>query len=209
MTRFIKPKILLFLGIPFLSGCLSTSPVAISPRPWSGNQVLSKTYMVEFFLAENRQSLVSKTGKDFDEFLRDTKILAPGLVVVTVKKYNAEAARIWASISASDIQEVSRILVQQAPATTEKTPDLTLELTYFSYKLADCGGITNSRKIDSTSLMSPGFGCSVERNRMLSLSYPPDWQQGRPTTPSPAIQDGQAVKSLYEKPQRSFPPANK
>ena len=209
MTRFIKLKILLCLGILLLSGCMSTSPAAISPRPWSGNQVVSKSYMVEFSLAENRQSLVSKTGKDFDEFLRDTIILAPGLVVFSVKKYNEEAARIWASISASEIQKVSKVLVQQVPAATEKTPDLTLELTYFSYKLADCGEIINPRKIDSMSLMSPGFGCSVERNRMLSLSYPPDWQQGRPTTQSLAIQDGQAVKSLYEKPPRAFPPVNK
>lgn len=209
MARFIKTKILLSIGIPFLSGCLSISPAANYPRPWSGNQVLSKTYTEDFSLAANRQTLISKTGKDFDEFLRDTKILAPGLVVVAVKKYNEEAARIWTSISASGIQEVSKVLVQQARSTKEKTPDLTLELTYFAYKLADCAGIANPRKIDSTSLMSPGFGCSVERNRMLSLSYPPDWQQGRPTTPSFTIQDGQAVKSLYEMPPRSFPPVNK
>jgi type IV pilus biogenesis protein CpaD/CtpE len=209
LTRFIELKILLFLGIPFFSGCLSASPAAISPRPWTGNQVLSKTYTEDFSLLANRKTMVSKTGKDFDEFLRDTIISAPGLVVFRLKKYNEDAARIWTSISASGIQEVSKVLVQQTPSTNERTPALTLELTYFAYKLADCGGIANLRKIDSTSLTSPGFGCSVERNRMLSLSYPPDWQQGRQTSPPFAIQDGQAVKSLYEKPPRSFPPVNK
>ncbi|USG63037.1 hypothetical protein NBZ79_08600 [Sneathiella marina] len=196
------------MGILFLSGCGDTSPAANYPRPWTENQIISRSHLEEFLLEATGQNLVSKSGKSLDEFLRDVKLLAPGQVVFRVKKYDTEADRIWTAISASGLQEVSKIEVLQAASSKGEMPDLTLELTYFAYKLADCGAVINPRKIDSVSLMSPGFGCSVERNRMLSLSYPPDWQQGRQSTPSLAIQDGQAVQSLYEKAPRVFPSAN-
>ncbi|MEH6547793.1 MAG: hypothetical protein V7701_15260 [Sneathiella sp.] len=205
----MRLKFIVIISTPFLSGCLDNSPAVDFPRPWLGNQILSKTHTEAFFFKADRKVYVSNMGKDFDEFLRNAKISSPGLVVVTLNSNIMDDAQIWSAISESGIQEISKVEVLQAAPNNEQSPDLNLELTYFAYKLTNCGSITNPRKIDSTNLVSPGFGCSVERNRLLSLSYPPDWQQGRQSTPSYAIRDGQAVQFLFETAPRSFPPANK
>lgn len=209
MIKFSRSKFVFIIGTMFFTACTGASPAANFHLPEAENQVISNVHREKFYLNSDGQDLVSNAGIEFREFLRDVRISAPGLIVVRMKRGTTEAARILKAIATSDLQGNIKVEVLHSASADDKSPELTLELIHFAYKLADCAAIINPRKIDSTTLVSPGFGCSVERNRMLSLTNPLDWQQGRPSTPSFARQDAKAVKLFYDKAPRSFPPALK
>ncbi|MEX2519869.1 MAG: hypothetical protein WD969_11115, partial [Paracoccaceae bacterium] len=99
--------------------------------------------------------------------------------------------------------------VELLPEIGAGTSRLDLEITYYRYRLAECGADLAYRKLDYVARTSPGFGCAVEQNRMLSLAYPAEWYQGRRLAPPLAARDAAAVSRYFTASPRPMPASNR
>lgn len=206
--KFMNAKYLTVIFALSLTGCIESShPVNLTHNS-TDHKILSRTTSERFVKAMSDNKFRDKNGVTLDLFLKNASVLYPDYVGVETATEKSDLSRIWASINSSGIQEVSRVQVLHSTPRPGKNSTVKVEIVYFLYQLSDCSKINNPRKIDSTQLTSPGFGCAVERNRLLSLSNPEDWQLGRQGTAPNSARDVKAVQDYSRQAPRQFSPVS-
>ncbi|MCF8467490.1 MAG: hypothetical protein K9G33_08830 [Sneathiella sp.] len=199
--------VMLAAAAAILYGCaeepLPTSAVAAR----QANEILSRTYAMQFTLDAEKHTLISEDGLPLQAFLGNLATDPPGLIELRPAGPEIDARELMETLEKSGIYRLSEIAILPVDTSQKTTPGLRLEATFYLYKLAVCRDYLDQRKLDHVALSSPGFGCAVERNLMLSLARPSDWRQGRRLAPPSAQSDAKAVSTLYEMPPTPFPAA--
>src|SRR5690606_28747509 len=126
--------------------------------------------------------------------------------LLTLQFFGGEGTRpskIQAELEKTAIADVT--LIEWLPSVPAAAERLELEVTYYRYSLADCGADLAYRKLDYIARTSPGFGCAVEQNRLLSLAYPAEWYEGRRLGPASSARDAAAVSRYFTAAPRPMP----
>ena len=209
MPRKIIRIAMLTVAVAMLYGCadepLPTS--SFTSRP--ANEILSQTYAMQFTVDAEKKILISEDGVPLQTFLSNLATEPPGLIELQPVGAGIEPRELMETLDKSGIIRISEIEILPPETSRKSAPGLRLEATYYLYKLADCRDTLHLRKLDHIELTSPGFGCAVERNLMLSLARPSDWRQGRRLARPSAQSDAKAVSTFYEAPPTPFPPVDK
>ena len=203
MTRIIYVAFLL-LCLPILSGCTAPQNPTNLPVGQAKNGIESKSYLITFSPQGNDGELRARDGLSFADFMEDLRRDPPGYVNFLPAGDSFDESGLMERLHQSGLSRSSDIEV--SPVThSPKGPALTVSVTYYYYRLADCGTDLSFRKLDHIAMTSPGFGCAVEQNRMLSLARPEDWRHGRALAPSLAGPDVKAVTTWQNATPTPFP----
>jgi type IV pilus biogenesis protein CpaD/CtpE len=201
-------KILASVCVIGLTSCIDRAQPVNLTHSSAKNRIVSKTITEHFVKGKPDNNYLSESGVGLVTFLRNSSFSNPDYVFLEASVAKSDLSTIWASIDASGILESSKVRVLQLPPEQDPGFVVKVDAVYFLYQLSDCSKITSPRKLDSTQLTSPGFGCSVERNRLLSLSNPEDWLMGRQGTRPNSAKDVKAVQDYHAQATRPFPTAS-
>ncbi len=204
-ARYIRPAALLLLA-SMLGGCLGGETPETLPGDLARNHIESKSYLVSFHESGTGEA-VTRDGHPLVDFLTDLTRDPPGYVSLQPVGDALPSDRLLDILSRSGLMGVSSVGLLAPAAGSDRLLDI--EVTYYFYRLADCGIDLSYRKLDHMAMTSPGFGCAVERNRMLSLARPTDWYGGRRLAPPLAQMDAKAVTTLHDRAPIAFPPADR
>ncbi len=198
----------LLLALLALSACTAPENPTTLPISQGKNGIESKSYLISFSPQGTDGDLRAHDGLSFSDFLDDLVRDPPGYANFRPNGNQMDEASLMERLQLSGLVGSSDIEVTPAPENPTAAA-LTVRVTYYYYRLADCGTDLSFRKLDHIAMTSPGFGCAVERNRMLSLARPEDWRQGRALAPSLAGPDVKAVTTWQNAAPRPFPERTK
>ena len=210
MQDMKKYSALFLLAFGFLGACTAAELPSILPVNVAKNDIQSKSYLVTFYRNSADMSLMSRSGLTFPNFLRKLAQDPPGYVRLQPVSTTLRERELLNKLEVSGLHRLSEISI--APATSVSVASsaaLNVEVTYYYYDLANCGASLSYRKLDYLAMKSPGFGCAVNRNRMISLARPSDWHFGRRLAPPLAQSDARAVSRFESLAPVPFPPSNK
>ncbi|MAL78305.1 MAG: hypothetical protein CMN55_04230 [Sneathiella sp.] len=190
--------------ITVLLGACAEKPLpGVLPPVAATNGVTAMSTLLSFTRTGAEGRLQTSTGLSLETALLRLRQDPPTLV--TLQAYGADmpTAQFMPVIKSTSLANIA--LVEVRPAIAAGRSRLELEITYYRYRLADCGADLAYRKLDYVARSSPGFGCAVEQNRMLNLAYPGEWYQGRRLAPPLAARDAAAASRYFAAEPRSMP----
>ncbi|WP_373085687.1 hypothetical protein [Sneathiella sp.] len=196
-------KVIAIIASLFLSACadpVPVSPIAAQPQ----NEIIAKSYTVNFYDDVKTGQLVSGTGQPFPRFLQDLARVPSASLQLRQMSPELDMKALLETVQVSKINHVLDVAIVPDGGSGTSAAVLRANVTYYLFRFVDCADNLDQRKLDRVELTSPGFGCAVERNLMLSLARPGDWHQGRRSTPPLAITDAAAVRRFYEAAPRPF-----
>ena len=185
--------------------CELYSPAVSSPTTIISNEIVSETYRVVFAVDPVDQQLKAKNGNSLTDFLRDLAAAEPGSIRLTPVGEQLDIAKVRDAIWTTGIYRTSNVDVTPVALEKMEDADLYADVTVYLFKLSECQDYNGPGKLDGTNMTSPGFGCAVERNLMLSLSNPGDWALGQRLSRPSAQSDAKAVLNLYDRAPTPFP----
>lgn len=187
-----------------LSAC-TASPLPGTLPPAAGvNAVTAMSTRLTFEPGGAEGALQTASGIPLGTVLLQLRRDPPALL--TLQFFGGEGTRpskIQAELEKTAIADVT--LIEWLPSVPAAAEQLELEVTYYRYSLADCGADLAYRKLDYIARTSPGFGCAVEQNRLLSLAYPAEWYEGRRLGPAASARDAAAVSRYFTAAPRPMP----
>ncbi|MEX1035659.1 MAG: hypothetical protein WDZ54_06855 [Sneathiella sp.] len=207
MMKTVGHFAILLLCLLGLGGCFGPTNPSVLTASQSKNDIESKSYHISFTQTGNDTEMRAHDGLSLPDFLRDLALDPPGYVSFRPSGDSFDEPRLLDMLQQSGLARSSDIELRPTTA-NPKGPALTVEVTYYYYRLANCGTDLEFRKLDHIALTSPGFGCAVERNRMLSLARPADWHYGRPLAAPLAGPDVKAVTIWQNADPTPFPQQN-
>ena len=206
--KIFTAAVLLLLAFPALGACTAPQNPTTLPVSQGKNGAESKSYLISFSPQVTDGDLRAHDGLSFSDFLNDLVRDPPGYAHFRLNNSRMDEALLMERLQQSGLARSSDIEINPAPESPTAAA-LTVRVTYYYYRLADCGTDLSFRKLDHIAMTSPGFGCAVERNRMLSLARPDDWRQGRSLAPALAGPDVKAVTTWQNAAPRPFPERTK
>lgn len=197
-----------FAALLLLAACNGAPPLpGTHPSAAAGNGVTVVSTLLTFQRDSSDGVLRSATGASLETALMQLRRDPPGLLVLQAYGTAIAAKELIDVIEKTAIADLS--LVELLPAITTGPERVEVEATYYQYHLADCGSDLAYRKLNYVARTSPGFGCTVEQNRLLSLAYPEEWYQGRRLARAPSGRDAAAVSRYFNQPPRTMPASGK
>ena len=191
-----------------LAAC-TASPLPGTLPPAAGvNAVTAMSTRLTFEPGGAEGALQTASGIPLETVLLQLRRDPPALV--TLQSFGGAGPRppkIQAALEKAALADLA--LIEWLPSVPAAAERLELEVTYYRYSLADCGADLAYRKLDYIARTSPGFGCAVEQNRLLSLAYPAEWYEGRRLGPAASARDAAAVSRYFTAAPRPMPDAGR
>lgn len=173
--------ILLMLG-----GCQNPSVAQVSHPDPAATVVIGQTGTVRLTYDPETRDFQLVSGHPYEDFIRDLAVLPPRKIEVKARLPGIDLSRLRADLRAVVTKSRGRVVFKETDARLPTPVDVQLDLSFFRYRLVPCGGALARRKLDQPGLMTPGFGCAVSRNLLLSLVDPSERAPGRTTASVPA-----------------------
>ena len=208
MRRMITGGILLLGGIALLTGCGGYQPSGQPPQSLAKSAVQSQSYRLFFFEDSTDSTIIAPDGTELSDFLQELTLDPPGYM--RLKPHGGRLAEedVVRLLEQSGLYGYSAVEVM--PAANEPADGgaiLELELTYYSYSFRECGAQLDRRLVDHESWITPGFGCAVNHNRLVSLVRPANPPSSGKLAPPLARSEVKAITTFQTLPPRPFPPA--
>ncbi|MDF2367185.1 CpaD family pilus assembly lipoprotein [Sneathiella sp.] len=208
MRRFITAGLLILSAFGLLTGCGGYEESGQLPQSLAKSSVQSQSYRISFFEDGMDRSLKARDGQALSEFLQKLTLDPPGYMRLQARGMHFTEEEIFHLLEQSGLYRFSAVEVSPAaPATAEEGPVLDVELTYYTYTLEDCGAHLDRRLVDHVAWETPGFGCAVNRNRLVSLVRPGNTGPDGYLVPPLARSEAKAIATYQSLPPRPFPPA--
>jgi hypothetical protein len=210
MRHFMTGGVFILATFGLLIGCNGPEPSGRLPQTLAENSLQSQSYSLSFYENEPDRSLTARNGQALSMVLQELMRDPPGYIRFQSLGERPTERDLLRLLEDSGLNRYSAIEVAPAvPAPEAGGPALKLEMTYFTYALGDCGAHLHRRLIDHEAWGTPGFGCAVNRNRLVSLVRPGNAGSGGYLTPPLAGPEVKAITSYQTRPPTPFPPANK
>lgn len=210
MRRFITGGILVLSALGLLGGCGGPEASGQIPQSLANSKLLNQSYRISFFEDWADHSIKTSDGLKLSEFLQNLRQDPPGYLRLQPRGTVLSEEMIFQLLEQSDIYRYSAVeIAPVAPAGTEENSVLEIELTYYAYTLQNCGAYLDRRLVDHEAWKTPGFGCAVNHNRLVSLVRPGNARSGGYLAPPLARSQVKAITTYQALPPTPFPPANK
>jgi type IV pilus biogenesis protein CpaD/CtpE len=192
-----------------LSGCEGYQPSGQPPLSQLNATVQSQSHRLSFFEDQATGAILALNGQKLSDVLHVLAQDPPGFVRVKPHGNRLTEEEITRLLQQSGLYGYSAVEVMPAAAAPQDdNAVLELELTYYSYTFADCGTQLHRRLLDHEAWVTPGFGCSVNQNRLVSLVRPASPATAGKLAPPLARSEAKAITTYQALPPRPFPPAN-
>ncbi len=170
-----QPRIgkILGAGLFFLlSGCLDIGLEQISyPDPITTN-VISETITVGVDVDEESGEFLLSSGNSYGDFIDSLSLTPPHIINLTPKHGGIDMSGLQAELWAIATEHKTQIIINSPDRNMAAVPDIRVGITYFFYEVGPCGANLGRRKLDQSGLTTPGFGCAVHKNLLLSIVDP-------------------------------------
>jgi hypothetical protein len=172
MTR---PKIGKFLGAGLfflISGCLDSGLEQISyPDPIT-TTVFSETITVDVDVDQESGEFLLSSGNSYEEFIDSLSRTPPHIIKLTPKHGRIDMSGLQAELWAIAMEHKTQVITTPPNKYLAAETDIRVEIIYFVYEFRPCGATLARRKLDQSGLTTPGFGCAVYKNLLLSIVDP-------------------------------------
>ena len=206
--RGIITGIFLLSGMALLGGCSGYQTSGQPPATQLNATVQSQGQRVYFFEDQATGALLTSEGQRLSDILQNLTLDPPGFVRVRPHGDRMTGMEIARLLEQSGLFAYSAVEVMPATAMPQDGGvALELELTYYSYTFADCGAELHRRLLDHEAWVTPGFGCAVNHNRLVSLVQPAKPSTAGRLAPPLARSEVKAITTYQALPPRPFPPA--
>ncbi|MZR31812.1 CpaD family pilus assembly lipoprotein [Sneathiella litorea] len=208
MQNLSKGGLLLLCGILLLTGCSGSEMSRILPQNLAKTELQSQSYHLSFYSNGPDGFLRAQNGQGLSSFLQKLTLDPPGYVKFQPVGNSLTERDIVTLLEQSGLHRRSAVDIMPGTLATTKGRVLDVVVTYYSYTLGNCGAHLDQRLLDHTAMTSPGFGCAVNRNRMMSLVNPGSTQNRNYLAPPLARSEVKAVTTYQRLAPVPFPPAN-
>lgn len=210
MRHFMTACILVLSALGLLGGCGGPESSGQIPQSLAISKLLNQSYRVSFFEDRTDHSIQTSDGLKLSEFLQNLRQDPPGYLRLQPRGTVLSEEKILQLLEQSDLYRYSAVdIAPAAPARAEESSVLEIELTYYAYTLQNCGAHLDRRLIDHETWKTPGFGCAVNHNRLVSLVRPGNARSGGYLAPALARSQVKAINTYQALPPTPFPPASK
>lgn len=210
MRRFMTGSVFILGAFGLLLGCSGPELSNRLPQNLVESNLQSQSYSLSFYEHDLDRSLRTENGQNLPEFLQELMRDPPGYMRLQLMGERLSEGDLLLLLEQSGLYRYTAIDVALSGlATTADGAVLNVELTYYTYALRDCGTHLHRRLIDHEAWETPGFGCAVNRNRLVSLVRPGNVGSDGYLAPPLAGSEVKAITTYQTRPPTPFPPANR